>query len=222
MSAVSHLSRSKSDRFRQTIIGGDPPRREQNDFYATCPTAVSALLSVERFNKRGLIWEPACGTGNISRVLTDHGYRVRSTDLIDRGYGDGGVNFLTCKLDDVSAVVTNPPFKFATAFVVNALAATERRRGVVAMFLKTTFWESAERAPVLDDHPPARFYPFADRVACLRGGLGTDHGVGGGMMAFAWFVWDWSVPPGPCVVPRRLRARDHDDSGVLTHPMRGR
>jgi len=42
---------------------------------------------VESFE--GQIWEPACGDGAISRVLEAAGYQVISTDLIDRGYGQG-------------------------------------------------------------------------------------------------------------------------------------
>ena len=62
--------------------------RQQNDYYATEPKAVELLLQVETFNKN--IWECACGEGHMSEVLLANGYNVRSTDLIDRGYGVGG------------------------------------------------------------------------------------------------------------------------------------
>ena len=64
---------------------GQSPLRVPFDFYATPPEATRALLSVEDFD--GLVWEPACGHGAISRVLVNAGYSVVSTDLIDRGYG---------------------------------------------------------------------------------------------------------------------------------------
>lgn len=63
------------------------PRRVPHDFYPTPPEAVRALLSVETFE--GSIWEPACGDGAISKVLLDAGHEVVSSDLIDRGYGNG-------------------------------------------------------------------------------------------------------------------------------------
>ncbi|MDX2159134.1 MAG: hypothetical protein SFW09_21730 [Hyphomicrobiaceae bacterium] len=47
---------------------------------STPPEATRALLSVERFD--GPIWEPACGLGHISNVLTEAGNEVVSTDLI--------------------------------------------------------------------------------------------------------------------------------------------
>lgn len=65
--------------------------REANDYYATEPKAVELLLEQETFAPK--IWEPACGEGHISEVLRKHGHEVYSTDLIDRGYGQGGIDF---------------------------------------------------------------------------------------------------------------------------------
>lgn len=65
--------------------------REVNDYYATEPKAVELLLEQETFGPK--IWEPACGEGHISEVLRKHGHEVYSTDLIDRGYGHGGIDF---------------------------------------------------------------------------------------------------------------------------------
>lgn len=66
--------------------------RAQYDFYATDPRAVDLLLEVETFAPQ--IWECAAGAGHISERLKKHGYEVYSTDLIYRGYGTGGVDFL--------------------------------------------------------------------------------------------------------------------------------
>lgn len=83
-------------------------RREPFEFYPTPPEATRALLSVERFE--GSIWEPACGDGAISRELEAAGYEVISTDLIDRGYGTGGVDFLKTTEPLARNIVTNPPY----------------------------------------------------------------------------------------------------------------
>jgi hypothetical protein len=45
------------------------PDREPNDYYATDPKALEKLLKYESFDKN--IWEPACGEGNLSKVLKD-------------------------------------------------------------------------------------------------------------------------------------------------------
>lgn len=66
--------------------------REPDDYYATEPKALELLLELEEFDKN--IWECRCGEGHLSEVLKAHGYNVRSTDLVDRGYGEGGGRLL--------------------------------------------------------------------------------------------------------------------------------
>ena len=69
--------------------------REENDFYPTPTKVIKSLLEREKFD--GNIWESACGEGHISKELIKYGYSVYSTDLIDRGYGEGGIDFLDSK-----------------------------------------------------------------------------------------------------------------------------
>jgi len=59
--------------------------REVNDYYATEPLAATLLMAVERFSP--YVWECACGEGHLSREFEKAGYKVFSTDIIDRGYG---------------------------------------------------------------------------------------------------------------------------------------
>ena len=94
--------------------------RVQHDYYATDPIAIDWLLSVE--DLQGVIWECACGEGHLSKRLEEHGKTVMSTDLIDRGYGYGGLDFLKVKdRDFVDNIVTNPPYKYALEFCEKAL-----------------------------------------------------------------------------------------------------
>lgn len=65
--------------------------REENDYYATDPIAIEKLLEIEKFNSK--VWECACGEGHLSKVLQSKGYDVKLTDLIDRGYGQSGIDF---------------------------------------------------------------------------------------------------------------------------------
>ena len=71
--------------------------REINDYYATDPHSLEIYLeALERDNitlNRDL-WECACGEGHLSKLLESKGYRVKSTDLIDRGYGESGIDFI--------------------------------------------------------------------------------------------------------------------------------
>ena len=59
--------------------------RETNDYYATDPHAIDYLLEKATLNRD--IWECACGAGHLSQRLTELGYNVKATDLIDRGIG---------------------------------------------------------------------------------------------------------------------------------------
>ena len=115
---------------------------DPNDYYATDPRAVELLLEQEEFSRN--IWEPACGEGHLSKVLEEKGHTVLSTDLIDRGYGTRGIDFLTETGMFRGDIITNPPYKFAKDFVVKALESVPPGNKV-AMFLKLTFLEGISR-----------------------------------------------------------------------------
>jgi hypothetical protein len=162
----------------------DPANRETHDFYPTWPAATRALLAVEDF--RGAIWEPACGDGAISRELESAGYEVISTDLIDRGYGEGGRDFLMEWGALAPNIFTNPPFRWAMEFIERALMLTT---GKVVMFLRLAFLEGVERGRWFASVPLARVWVMSRRVPISRGrmaGEGDEHGV----IAFAWFVFE--------------------------------
>lgn len=126
--------------------------RAEHDYYATSPEAVEELLKVEKFTKK--VWECACGEGHISKVLEAHGYEVISTDLIDRGFGEGYVDFLKTEKTNIPFdIVTNPPYKFAKEFVEKAIEVIADGRKV-AMLLKIQFLESVKRRELFDKHPP--------------------------------------------------------------------
>ena len=63
--------------------------REEHDYYATDPSAIDCLLSGGASLSQNL-WECACGEGHLSKKLTALGYTVKSTDLVNRGFGVGG------------------------------------------------------------------------------------------------------------------------------------
>lgn len=125
--------------------------REPNDYYATEPKAIELLLDKETFAPN--IWECACGEGHLSKVLSGRGYTVKSTDLIDRGYGKGGVDFLQYTGTFNGDIITNPPYKYAKEFVEKALEVIPDGNRV-AMFLKIQFLEGKARRKMFDEQPP--------------------------------------------------------------------
>ena len=168
------------------MVGDDyANERHADDFYPTPPEGTEALLRVEAFE--GPIWEPACGDGAISKVLEARGHTVISSDLVARGYGENGVDFLFEFKPRAPNIVTNPPFKLAVPFIERALTLTT---GKVAMLLRITALEGRERRRLFEASPLARVWVFTRRLTFQRGGGEVTHG--GGMLAFAWFVWDHS------------------------------
>lgn len=155
-----------------------------NDYYATEPNAVELLLREEKFCHES--WEPACGEGHMSEVLKAHGYDVYSTDLINRGYGDGFVDFFKIQYPINRDIITNPPYKFAKEFVEHALDIVTNGHKV-AMFLKLTFLEGARRKELFDKYPPKKIYVFRNRVDCWKNGIKPEKASKA--VCYAWFVW---------------------------------
>lgn len=162
--------------------------REKDDYYATDPIAIDKLLTVERLNEN--VWECACGAGHLSERLKEHGYNVKSTDLIDRGYGETGVDFLAQTEMFAGDILTTPPYKYAMEFVLKALELIPDGYKVF-MFLKLTFLEGKTRYNELfKKFPPTSIYVFSERVLCAKNARFDEMKAGGGSaVAYAWFVW---------------------------------
>lgn len=157
---------------------------EANDYYATEPRAVELLLEQETFSP--VIWEPACGEGHIAKVLKAHGYKVFESDLVDRGYGLTGLDFLEEAANGTlrEDIITNPPYKYAKEFVEKALEMVADGHKV-AMFLKLTFLEGQGRRELFRKYPPQTVYVSSARLRCGKNG---DF-YGSSAVAYAWYVW---------------------------------
>jgi hypothetical protein len=175
------------------------------------------LLRVEKIPHR--IWEPACGPGNIVKVLRAAGHEVLASDLVD--YGDSTHfyrrDFLLEPLPrGCEAVVTNPPFKLVEEFVAHAIEICP----LVIMLLRWAFYESDRRSDILEGCGLARIHCFRKRLPMMHR-AGWDVRKANSGMAFAWFVWDrshtgpttvdrisWEVERnGRAQAPRRTRSR---------------
>ena len=168
--------------------------REKNDYYATEPKAVELLLNEENFSH--YVWECACGGGHLSKVLTNAGYDVKSSDIIDRGYPNTEVvDFLSVNPKDVKSdfrrdIITNPPYKYAREFVEKAIEISMDTTKI-AMFLKLTFLEGKARRKLFEKYPPKTIYVASGRLLCAKNGMFEEMIKGGGSaVAYAWFVWE--------------------------------
>ena len=164
------------------------PTRAPFEFYPTPPEATRALLSVEEFD--GSIWEPACGEGAISDVLVKAGYKVVSTDLILRGYGEGQVDFLRETTARAKHVVTNPPYGrgLGDAFVRHALNLTRETGGSVAMLLNLASLAHPTRHELWTAHPPAIIYAL-DELVCWPEGRPELARSSTATHRYCWVVW---------------------------------
>ena len=158
------------------------PNREENDFYATEPKAATLLMGIEDLHKN--IWECACGEGHLAKVFEAAGHNVKATDLIYRGYGEGGVDFLKQAEPFDGDIITNPPYRYALEFCKHGIKLL-KEGCKLCMFLKIQYLEGKERRKFYDVTPPARVWVSSSRLKCGRGGVFSDSAV-----AYAWFVWE--------------------------------
>ncbi len=169
------------------IIGASnhvPEERQKEDYYATNPIAAEILLKEETFNKD--IWECCCGEGHLSKVFSENNYNVKSSDLIDRGYGEA-FDFLSPNNKEWNGdIISNPPYALAKEFKLKSLSIIPQRNKV-AMFLKLTFLESQSRKKMFIDTPPKTLYVSSSRIQCAKNGdfdLYPSSAV-----AYGWYVW---------------------------------
>jgi hypothetical protein len=172
--------------------------RKPSDYYPTPAAATVTVLDYLGLPAGTVIAEPACGQGAIARVCRERGYYVAASDLRETGYGMGGCDYLTDTADgygDVSwfyelaiakAIITNPPFNLAEAFIRKAV----QQVPVVAMLLKSNFFHAACRTKLWDDCTPTAQLPVSWRLAFLEKERGKSP-----LMDCTWFVWDRSKPP---------------------------
>lgn len=175
--------------------------RIEHDFYATDPKSTQALFDVEKFEETTFL-EPCCGEGHISEIIKDNFpfAEVVSTDLIDRGYGEGNIDFL---LHDYGRkfdyVVTNPPYKLAKEFVEKSLGVTNKK---VAMFLKIQFLEGVGRYDFFKNTPLKTVHVFSARQSPWTNGQKVNPKTGKdweSTMCFCWFIWEHGYKGEPTI-----------------------
>lgn len=159
-------------------------KREINDYYATQPDAIDYLFSVYDFDKN--IWECACGEGHLSKRMIDLGKNVVSSDLIDRGFGTSGIDFLNCNKKWNGDIITNPPYKYAKEFILKALEIIKDGSSI-AMFLRVQFLESKGRYELFKNNPPKYIYVFSGRIGCAMNGEFGLHSQSA--VPYAWYIW---------------------------------
>lgn len=171
--------------------------RRKDDFYPTPLPATAAFLAAEKpflddyaSDPSFGVYEPACGEGHMARMIEGAGYRVWATDLVDRGYGDGVVDFMMVDYLPfrTTAIITNPPYGlWPKRFINHALG--RLRAPYAALLLKADYFNSIQGLRLLTAHPLAAVYPLSWRLDFLDQGRPV--------MNCTWFVWDSRRSPLP-------------------------
>jgi len=162
--------------------------RQEDDYYATPSEEVHNILKHEKLY--GTILDNSCGEGHLIKPIKKQypSNKIIATDLIDRNYGEGGLDFLSedYPYNNVDTIIMNPPFKLIEDFVVKSLQIAKKK---VVLFARMQFLESQTRyKSIFKNNKPNRIYIYVDRVACAKNG-NFDNALSSNM-AFAWFIWD--------------------------------
>jgi len=150
--------------------------RKERDLYETPAWVTEALLP--HLPECRTIWEPAAGSGKMSRVPEGFAGTVISSDIAE------GQDFLAADGFDGDAIITNPPYELAPKFIERALFLTAPD-GLVAMLLRTDF-DHAKSRQHLFQHPA-----FSKKLVLTRRIKWFEDSKGQPSFNHAWFVWDY-------------------------------
>lgn len=164
--------------------------RQNEDYYATDPSAAELLLQIENIDKNKPIWECAAGEKHLSNIFEQHGYKVRSSDLVMRTDGVEQLDFLSQKEKWDGTIITNPPYNQAVKFIEKAMETVTEGNKVI-MFLKIQFLEGKSRKKLFEKYPPKIVWVSSSRIMCAKNGNFEEMIAGGGSaVAYAFYVWE--------------------------------
>jgi hypothetical protein len=159
-------------------------KRKPNEAYYTPHWVTHALLPHIKMWPDSLAYDPAAGTRMIVRAINEAGvgFPCIGTDVTD----DNGDDFLQLKKapPKCRAIITNPPYRQAEAFIRHALELMQPRRGLVAMLLRTDYDHAATRRDLFD-------WPFAMRIVLTKRIRWIAESTGSPSFNHVWLVWNW-------------------------------
>ena len=156
--------------------------RKERDQYQTPAWVTNVLVPHIPNLASRRIWEPACGTGQMVRELQRHCANVHASDIVT------GVDFLQQTNEfGATAIITNPPYRWARAFIEHALALTKPHAGIVAMLLRTDYDHAATRQHLFAGCPV-----FAKKLVLTKRIIWFDGPRKSPSFNHAWYLWDWT------------------------------
>jgi hypothetical protein len=178
----------KGEQIQRSMGGGQYEGRDPHGFWPTPQDCTVALIRFLRrhepealqYAREWGVLEPACGDGAMARPIESMGFRVAAFDLIGRGYGIGGVDFLETAEPDQRVIITNPSYSKGVpeAFILHASGMP--RVTLTALLLPIGFC----RVPLYEHWTPAWLLPLTWRPDFTGGGSSP--------MRLQWVVWSRS------------------------------
>lgn len=167
-----------------------PTQVQLRDCFETPAYAVEPLLPYLRPD--WVIWEPACGSGQIVRVLAAHGWRVIASDLRD------GRNFFAWEPTTFDCIVTNPPFSDKYRWLARCYALGRPW----ALLLPYETGAAAQAIRLF-----LRYGPTEDLIPDRRINYATPTRVARSQAQFpsAWFTWGLGIGRARTYVTLRRR-----------------
>ena len=151
-------------------------KRGVPDVFQTPGYAISPLLA--HIPKDWIVWESACGKGNLKREFEKQGYKVIGTDI------NSGHDFRVYEPDKYDCVVTNPPYSIKQEF----LSRCYQLGKPFALLLPLTALETRKRQELFESN--------GVEIVLLdkRINFETPNGRGGdSWFSTAWFTWGLNI-----------------------------
>lgn len=165
-------------------------QRAESDFYSTDPIAITLLDKNNLLDKDVDYYECACGEGHLTKELRRLGYNVpKNTDLYDRGFGESGVDFLKQNTVFNGNIITNPPYKQLTDFILKGLELASNK---LYIFSRIQTLESIVRYEnIFSKYKPIYVCVFVKRVKCYHYDVTKQYARSA--VCYAWFIWDNTI-----------------------------
>lgn len=167
--------------------------QDPKDHYPSPPLAVFGFLVSDDLSRWSHVWEPACGSGDISEILSEvGGLSVFSTDLYDYGYREqeAKINFLD--LDEIPApftsIITNPPYEQTVIYPFFDQVIEWFRNGSlsrIALLMRTQYLEGQKRTGYFKRMGLYSVHHFSFRLKFKlpSGGISSQ-------VAYSWYVFN--------------------------------
>lgn len=163
---------------------GNSEKRHPADFYQTPYNCTRALFDRENFV--GDYLEPACGKEAIVDVMRERNINATFFDLQDSKDGyDTDFLYYGKQHDNI---ITNPPFTLALDFILKAKRVARRK---FSFFLPLNYLHGKQRYNIVykdTEFPLSKVYIITRYLTLTEEKL--EKAIEGGMVAYAWFVWN--------------------------------